>query len=1508
MQACKYKGLILAPLFVIAATITTFGQQSVFECNAKLYLCQYNLGAPTTINEVEVIGTGNAVFNLLIQHNIVHNSSGYNRHDNLIYGFDPGARIVYRLFSDGTFTNMGTPAGVTQGGLVAGDVDSTGLYNLTGNSGILHKIDVTGTTATLVSSVNLNYITPGFSGNPGLLDVAFHPETQVLYSFDVNQNRLVTINTQNGDVEVIGQPQPYYPMGALFFDAFGVLYGYGSDQLYRIEIPSGVVRWVANGPQSGARDGCSCPYTISLNKEVVPRNACSGDTVEYVFTIANQTGTTVSGVDLIDHLPLHLTITQVLNTLGGTIQPGTGVGTQQLRINDMVLSNPSNEVVIKAVISSTLFGGVYLKNQAFLTSLSVVTTDTILSNDPNTPQSEDSTSLWVYPKTRNQALINTTGITCYGDSLILNGTLSLNITYQWFHPDGSLLSTANSAQINGFYYSDTGWYHVVALENNCTVIKDSIYIRPAGCGNSFRCDGRFYLARSDTGQNSLLQRLQYPSALSITPERSYPTRIFALGYNRVDNLLYGLEPDSNRILRLYRDGKWTRLPRPAGLAPVSGGFEAGDLDAGGYLYVTGSAGSLARIRVMDRQATLEHQVALSYTSGTGTPFLRDIAFHPHSGVLYGLDQGTSRMATINTNTGAVTLFGPLHSAVTIEALFFNAFGDLYGFGGNTLYKIDIQTGDINAIGSATQTGTLDGCSCPYGVAARLSAIPRQACPGDTITFTLEFVNNTGQNLPFATVHLPFDNRLQITSVSHSLNGSSPGNTGPGTSLFRRQQFTLPTGISTVVIRTTTLPGYMGGASMSQQAILTIFGYLAGDTIFSNDTMTIPWPDPTVITIHPKHNTIVDTSGCAGLQVWSAGQWQSTSGTYRDTLANQFSCDSIVTTNLTIYPVYTDTIPIAICQGGSYFAGGAWQTTDGFYTDSFSTILGCDSVRVIQLSIVNILYDNRVVSICDGQQYYAGGAWQSTTGVYYDTLLSSQGCDSIIITDLSVVNQVFSNDTFNLCIGDSIYVAGGWQTTSGTYSDTLLSGAGCDSIATTLLIFSAQVSTQTNLSICAGDSIFAGGTWQKVSGYYVDTLLSSAGCDSIITTVLTVYPVFADTVMVSICTGDSVYAGGAWRTASGEFTDYYVTINSCDSTVTTFLAVNDTVRSYQQIFICPGDSVWFAGDWRKQQGSYFFQGTTSFGCDSISEMALVYHPVPAPNLGNDTSFCVGDTLVLQPGSFTSYQWENGSTLPQREVLMSGTYRITVTDSFGCRGYDSVSITVYPIPSMSLGGDRTLCPGSTVTVTVQVPGASYLWHNGDTSNSYTSSGPEIIWVEATVNGCATRDSIIIDTFPVIPVVSPPDTTLCLDGVYTVDISQPQGISYSWTDGYTGPVRNLTEPGYYSFRVTDQNGCNGNGSVSLYKHYCPPTIYFPSAFTPNGDGRNDLFFVQSTQTVIEYIAIYNRWGEQVFFTTDPGTTWDGTHNGIPSPIGVYVVVVEYRDELGTVLQRKGNLTLIR
>ena len=311
-----------------------------------------------------------------------------------------------------------------------------------------------------------------------------------------------------------------------------------------------------------------------------------------------------------------------------------------------------------------------------------------------------------------------------------------------------------------------------------------------------------------------------------------------------------------------------------------------------------------------------------------------------------------------------------------------------------------------------------------------------------------------------------------------------------------------------------------------------------------------------------------------------------------------------------------------------------------------------------------------------------------------------------------------------------------------------------------------------------------------------------------------------------------------------------------------------------------------------------------GSDTITVKVI---PTPSVHIGNDSFICAGQPANIGdviPGA--TYLWNTGSTSSSIEISESGSYWLTA-DLEGCRVSDTVQITVTPLPEPDLGTDRDICPEQVIVLDASYAGGSYQWSTGDTTSSLSvrSAGTYSVRVHSAY-GCAGGDTVIFSWYP-LPVVSlGADTTVCEETPLVLKPFYTNSDSLRWSDGSVGAMLTVSSGGRYI--VSGINKCGeARDTISVKQIFCD--ICVPNAFTPNGDGVNDVFRVLGNTGRLESfrLRVFNRWGQLLFETSDKGKGWDGRQSGGEAPLGAYAYMLEYSLNNKPVTQ-KGNFTLLR
>lgn len=328
-------------------------------------------------------------------------------------------------------------------------------------------------------------------------------------------------------------------------------------------------------------------------------------------------------------------------------------------------------------------------------------------------------------------------------------------------------------------------------------------------------------------------------------------------------------------------------------------------------------------------------------------------------------------------------------------------------------------------------------------------------------------------------------------------------------------------------------------------------------------------------------------------------------------------------------------------------------------------------------------------------------------------------------------------------------------------------------------------------------------------------------------------------------------------------------------------------------------------------AYYIKAEKEPGCFAYDTVRIKVNTSPPIDLGADQRFCSGDSAVFTAGTgFQSYLWSNGETSQQIVGKTKGLYSIIGTTAEGCKSFDTVSILdVYDLPVVNLDKNPSLCFGSQKTLSAG-SFATYSWSTGATSPSIIVSDTGRYKVEVMDNnGCRGSDSTEITTIHPLPMgFLPLDTAICSYG--TIELKPTSNYNrYLWSTGGQQSLLRIERPGAYWLEVTDRNGCKGRDTVVVSTKNCLTGFYAPSAFTPNGDRRNDDFKPLLFGVVKKYhLTIYNRWGQVVFSTTEQMKGWDGKVGGTPQRSDVFVWTCTYQFEGENEKTEKGTVMVVR
>jgi gliding motility-associated-like protein len=327
--------------------------------------------------------------------------------------------------------------------------------------------------------------------------------------------------------------------------------------------------------------------------------------------------------------------------------------------------------------------------------------------------------------------------------------------------------------------------------------------------------------------------------------------------------------------------------------------------------------------------------------------------------------------------------------------------------------------------------------------------------------------------------------------------------------------------------------------------------------------------------------------------------------------------------------------------------------------------------------------------------------------------------------------------------------------------------------------------------------------------------------------------------------------------------------------------------------------------------YYVKAEKTPGCFAYDTIRVRVNHSPRIDLGLDQSFCSGDSVTLDAGAgFSSYLWNGVSGMQFKTVYTTGSYSVIGVSPEDCKSYDTVKVTdLWSLPVVTLDKKPDLCFGTTRTLTAGTY-ASYLWQDGSSSSTFAVSDTGQYWVQVRdVHNCVGSDTMNLTTILPLPKsFLPDDTAICSYGTLQLK-PQKQYTSYAWSNNRSSSYITIDKPGDYWLKVVDKDGCEGRDSIRVNPKECMTGVYVPTAFSPNRDGKNDQFkaMVFGNSKKFE-LTIYNRWGQIIFYTTDPTKGWDGRVAGTEQETGVFVWMCRYQLNGENENVQRGTLTLIR
>jgi gliding motility-associated-like protein len=625
-------------------------------------------------------------------------------------------------------------------------------------------------------------------------------------------------------------------------------------------------------------------------------------------------------------------------------------------------------------------------------------------------------------------------------------------------------------------------------------------------------------------------------------------------------------------------------------------------------------------------------------------------------------------------------------------------------------------------------------------------------------------------------------------------------------------------------------------------------------------------------------------------------WQS--GTFTDTLTMAKGCDSLAYYIIEEVSQITNLQKIELCQGDTLFTRQHVITTSGIYIDSLSTIRNCDSIVIYDLTIINTKVTSIPISNCEKDPFVLNGVSYTRDTSFSELLTTKMGCDSIVNYNLSFRKQTASTTHLKLCEGDTIMLNNIAIDVPGVFKDTLVNGQGCDSIITFMVTLKDKEKSTVSISNCAYDPFVLNGISYTRDTSFNLLLTTAQGCDSIVTYNVSYKPLTKDTLAIEICKGDKVVVNSLVLDAEGVYLDTLINVQGCDSVLTIFVMEKNCMIDgslWADDIDCRGDST----------GLIYVHVHTG----ALPIIARVEN-TSGILVGLDSIVAYTDTLVFKNLNAGIYNItmtdQNGEQFKNQVTIAEGSAlsMVAATSDYNgygvsCHGYNDGFI------SLSISGGKppykvTWISGSNDFELSQLYAGDYTVVIRDSlgcelAKNIQLTEPTTLTLDLQIADASCDNSANINVVTIVGGVPP--YTQIVNGNTISEIDGPPTLApgqYTFTildnnDCMIDDNFNLTEAIECDIYLPNVLSLNNDGVND----------YFGIFLSNNFSGS------------FQSLKIYDRWGNLVFTLSDfaPNQTlWDGRFQNKLVEQGVYTYMIEYTVTAVGKKVISGDVTVVR
>ena len=340
-------------------------------------------------------------------------------------------------------------------------------------------------------------------------------------------------------------------------------------------------------------------------------------------------------------------------------------------------------------------------------------------------------------------------------------------------------------------------------------------------------------------------------------------------------------------------------------------------------------------------------------------------------------------------------------------------------------------------------------------------------------------------------------------------------------------------------------------------------------------------------------------------------------------------------------------------------------------------------------------------------------------------------------------------------------------------------------------------------------------------------------------------------------------------------------------------------------------------------TYTVTGVNINGCVNTKTVTVFVNPLPVIAISPaSATLCVGSSTLITASGASSYSWALTSGLsctacpnPTASPTVTTTYTVTGVNINGCVNTQTIAVLVSQKINGSIIGDTAICFGELITLNA-LGGGNYVWSTGDITATVVISATTTTTYSVIIYNLGCIDTVYKTvTVNNLPTANAGNDTL-INYNTSVLLDGSGGGTYNWSPpnnlncyNCENPIANPTVSTQYTLTVTNNFGCEATSYVDVIIDYQCGEIFVPNVFSPNGDGQNDILYVENR--CLEYLdfVIYDRWGEKVFWTDNPKEGWDGNYKGAEmNGSGIVYYLKARMIKQSDIILKKGNILILR